>query len=92
MSVATPTPLVFDPLLAQGIRSTGTIPTAAAGVEQVPYSSLVEATDNFSSTELSEGGHHIGRGGFGDVYCCSVKMTRGERQVAVKVLHTKVRC
>ena len=56
----------------------------------MPYSLLVEATGNFSSSELSEGGHHIGRGGFGDVYCCTVKMAQGETQVAVKVLHTKV--
>ena len=65
-------------------------PFSGATYELVSYSLLAEATSNFSASEWSEGGHHIGKGGFGDVYCCRLKLAGRDRQVAVKVLHEKV--
>ena len=59
-------------------------------MEEIPYSVVVDATGNFSDEEWGEGGHKVGKGGFGQVYCCRLKLADKERVVAVKVLSKKV--
>lgn len=66
-------------------------PLTPAGLEEVRYEVLMEATAGFDRTPYKEGGHKVGEGGFGEVFQCSLVLQRGPVHAAVKVLLNKVR-
>ena len=66
-------------------------PPTPAGLEEVKYKVLMEATAGFNRTPYKEGGHKVGEGGFGEVFQCSLVLQGGPVHAAVKVLLNKVR-
>ena len=66
-------------------------PPTPAGLEEVKYEVLMEATAGFDRTPYKEGGHKVGEGGFGEVFQCSLVLQGGPVHAAVKVLLNKVR-
>lgn len=65
-------------------------PPTPAGLEEVKYEVLVEATEQFDRTPYKEGGHKVGEGGFGEVFQCSLVLRNGPVTAAVKVLLNQV--
>ena len=63
---------------------------APSGLEEVRYEVLLEATWHFDQTPYKEGGHKVGEGGFGEVFQCSLMLSRGRVHVAVKALLNQV--
>lgn len=53
----------------------------------VPYATLHNATEGFSSVSYSQGGHKLGEGGSGQVFHSRLSLVggEGEQEVAVKV-------
>lgn len=53
----------------------------------VPYATLHNATEGFSSVPYAQGGHKLGEGGSGQVFHCRLSLVggEGEHEVAVKV-------
>ena len=56
----------------------------------IPYAVVAKATELFNETPVSEGGHKLGQGGFGQVFYCKLKMGDHEKEVAVKAFSDKV--
>lgn len=53
----------------------------------VPYATLHNATEGFSSVSYAQGGHKLGEGGSGQVFHCRISLVgdQGEQEIAVKV-------
>ena len=56
----------------------------------IPYAFVAKATELFNEIPVSEGGHKLGQGGFGQVFYCKLKMGDHEKEVAVKAFSDKV--
>lgn len=66
-------------------------PPTPAGLEEVKYEVLMEATRLFDKTPYKDGGHKVGEGGFGEVFQCSLVLQNGTTvNAAVKVLLNQV--
>ena len=65
-------------------------PPTPAGLEEVKYEVLLDATGQFDRAPYKEGGHKIGEGGFGEVFQCSLVLKSGPVHAAVKVFLNQV--
>ena len=91
-SQSSPDSLATRPLSCSRYNSTSSSSTieVPAGLEEVGYGVLLEATRQFDQTPYREGGHKVGEGGFGEVFQCSLVLQKGRIHAAVKVLLNQV--